>query len=231
MGESEARHELKQQLLAELARVNRALAAPARLELLELLAQTERSVEVLADLAGLSVANTSQHLRVLRRSGLVMSRRDGQFVRYRLPGPEPIRLLASLHAMASNSSPALGRLVDAYRRSTDTMEPINAEELLARSQAGLVTVIDVRPAEEFAAGHIPRAINVPLGRLEQEMHRLPADREIVAYCRGVLCIMSMEAVAKLRGAGYAARRLEFGLPEWRASGRPTVSLPEGLTPA
>ena len=225
MGVSEAGIELRQQLFAELARVNRALAAPARLELLELLAQTERSVEVLAELAGLSVANTSQHLRVLRRSGLVTSRRDGQFVRYRLPGPEPVRLLATLHAVAAHSSPVLARLVDSLRRSTDGMEPISADELVARSDEGLVTVVDVRPPEEFASGHIPRAINIPLGRLSGESARLPPEREVVAYCRGVLCIMSMEAVAHLRTAGLSARRLEFGFPEWRASGRPVASLP------
>ena len=225
MGVSDAGLELRQQLFAELARVNRALAAPARLELLELLAQTERSVEVLAELAGLSVANTSQHLRVLRRSGLVTSRRDGQFVRYRLPGPEPIRLLATLHAMAAHSSPVLGRLVDTLRRTTDGMEPISAEELVARSDDGLVTVVDVRPPEEFASGHIPRAINIPLARLTDESSRLPPEREVVAYCRGVLCIMSMEAVAHLRNVGLSARRLEFGFPEWRASGRPVASLP------
>lgn len=224
MGESDAGLELKQQLMAELARVNRALAAPARLELLELLAQTERSVEVLAELARLSVANTSQHLRVLRRSGLVTSRRDGQFVRYRLPGPEPIRLLATLHAIAANSSPVLARLVDTLRRTTDALEPITAEELLSRHHAGLVTVIDVRPPEEFASGHIPQAINIPLGRLSGESAQLPIDREVVAYCRGVLCIMSMEAVAHLRNAGLSARRLEFGFPEWRASGRPVARL-------
>jgi rhodanese-related sulfurtransferase len=200
------------------------LAAPARLELLELLAQTVRSVEVLAELAGLSVANTSQLLRVLRRSGLVTSRRDGQFVRYRLPGPEPVRLLATLHAVAAHSSPVLARLVDSLRRSTDGMEPISADELASRSDEGLVTVVDVRPPEEFASGHIPRAINIPLGRLSGESARLPPN-EVVAYCRGVLCIMSMEAVAHLRTAGLSARRLEFGFPEWRASGRPVASLP------
>ncbi|MCX7273202.1 MAG: metalloregulator ArsR/SmtB family transcription factor [Burkholderiales bacterium] len=215
--------ELRQQLFAELARVNRALAAPARIELLELLSQAERSVEVLADLAGLSVANTSQHLRVLRRSGLVLSRRDGQFVRYRLSGPESARLLDTLHTIALRSSPALGRLVDAYRRSTDTQPPVSADELQALTAAGSVTLIDVRPVEEFEAGHLRQAISLPLARIEAAARDLPADREVIAYCRGVLCLLSLEAVARLRAAGLQARRLEFGLSEWRLAGLPIVT--------
>ena len=218
----QSHRELRQQMFAELARVNRALAAPARIELLELLGQAERSVEVLADLAGLSVANTSQHLRVLRRSGLVLSRRDGQFVRYRAAGTESIRLLDTLQAIALRSSPALGRLVDAYRRSTDTQPPISAAELLERSAAGSVTLVDVRPVAEFEAGHIRQAISLPLERIDSASAELPADREIVAYCRGMLCLLSLEAVARLRRAGLPARRLEFGFSEWRLAGLPVI---------
>lgn len=220
LGEAEGRRELKQQLLAEVSRVHRALAAPARIELLELLAQTERSVEVLAELAGLSVANTSQHLRVLRRSGLVMSRRDGQFVRYRLPGSEPVKLLATLHALALSSSPALGRLIDGYRRSTDNQAPMTVAELIERSAAGQITLVDVRPSEEYAAGHLPAAVSLPLALLDEHAAQLGVDREIVAYCRGVLSLLSMEAVARLRKAGFTARRLELGFPEWQAAGLP-----------
>jgi rhodanese-related sulfurtransferase/DNA-binding MarR family transcriptional regulator len=215
--------ELRQQLFAELARVNRALAAPARIELLELLGQAERSVEVLADLAGLSVANTSQHLRVLRRSGLVLSRRDGQFVRYRLAGPASARLLDTLHTIALRSSPALGRLVDAYRLSTDTQPPVSVDELQALMAAGSVTLIDVRPLEEFEAGHLRQAISLPLARIEAAVPELPVDREVIAYCRGVLCLLSLEAVARLRAAGLKARRLEFGFSEWRLAGLPVVT--------
>ena len=224
MIEAGARHELRQQLLAELARVNRALAAPARLELLELLAQAERSVEVLAELAGLTVANTSQHLRVLRHCGLVVSRRDGQFVRYRLPGLEPLRLLTALHDIAVHSSPALGRLLAEQRRHVDSLEPLSAAELHERHRDGAVVVVDVRPAEEYAAGHISDAINMPLPHLVELAPELPVDREIVAYCRGVLSVMSIEAVSRLRATGRAARRLAYGFPEWRMAGLPVSRL-------
>jgi ArsR family transcriptional regulator len=217
-----ARRAIKTQLLGELSQLNRALGTPARIELLELLAQTERSVEVLANLAGLSVANASQHLRVLKRSGLVASRRDGQFVYYRLAGDEIVRLIATLYAVAVRTSPNVERLIEAYRESSHAVQPMTAAELAERLREGLVTVVDVRPREEYAAGHIPGALSVPLGELEGRLGEIPADREVVAYCRGVLCIQATEAVAALQARGLQARRLEFGLPEWRSAGLPVT---------
>ena len=217
------RRAVKVQLLGELAQLNRALGTPARVELLELLAQCERSVEVLANLAGLSVANASQHLRVLKRCGLVASRREGQFVFYRLAGDEVVRLVATMYAVALRTSPNVERLIENYRKSTDALEPLGAADLLARVRAGTVTVVDVRPVEEYQAGHLPGAVSLPLAELEERLHEIPEGREVVAYCRGVLCIQSMEAVAQMRASGRRARRLEFGLPEWRSAGLPVES--------
>lgn len=221
------RRNLKQRLLVELATVNRALGTPARLEMLEQLAQGEQSVEALARRVGITTANASQHLRVLRRCGLVASRRQGQFIFYRLTGDEVVRLVASLHAVAARTSPTMERLIESYRKETDALEPIRAPELMARSGAGLVTVIDVRTPDEFAAGHVPGAVNIPLAELLARVGEIPADREAVAYCRGVLCIQSMEAVGHLRAAGLRARRLEYGLPEWRAAGFPVEGQDRG----
>ncbi len=212
----------KQRLYAELARLGRALASPQRLELLELLAQGERSVEALANVVDLPLANVSHHLQVLRRSGLVEGRRQGLFVHYRLAGDEVFDLHRLLAKVGRRRLGAMDSIVRRYLEGRDGLEPVGRSELLRRVRAGSVTVIDVRPAEEFAAGHVPGAISLPLEDLEAGLRRLPPRRPIVAYCRGPYCVMAFEAVRRLRARGLDARRLEEGFPEWRAEGLPVA---------
>lgn len=211
----------KHALFIQFALVAKALGHADRLELLEHLAQGERSVEALAQRAGLSVANASQHLQQLRRAALVASRRDGKYVVYRLADPSVLSLFGSLRQVAERGLAEVDRIVRSYFEERDAMEAVSREELLDRVRDGLVTVLDVRPADEFAAGHIPGALNIPLHELELRIAEFDPDQEIVAYCRGAYCVMSFEAVAALRARGFKARRLKDGLPEWKASGLPT----------
>lgn len=213
----------KRAVFAEFAAVAQALANPHRVELIELLAQGERSVEALAGLAGLRLTNASQHLHLLRRAGLVTARRAGKQVRYALAGPDVIALLMALCRTAERGMAEIDRIVRSYFQARDGLEPVSHEELAARLRDGLVTLIDVRPAEEFAAGHIPGAVNIPLTELPQRLDALPTDRTVVAYCRGPYCVYAFEAVAALRAKGYDARRLIDGYPEWWAAGRPVAA--------
>jgi DNA-binding transcriptional ArsR family regulator/rhodanese-related sulfurtransferase len=194
----------KHDLFSQFARVGKALANGNRLELLEFLAQGERSVDELAKVSGLSVANTSQHLQQLRQSGLVSSRKEGLKVFYSISNDDVLELLNTLRRVAERELADVGRLVDTYLTVKDKLEPIAREELLERVNNDLVTVIDVRPVEEFNAGHVP-------GDNEQE---------IVAYCRGPHCVLAFEAVAELRKSGLTARRMEDGFPEWKHAGMP-----------
>ena len=212
--------EPKQALFEQLAIIARALGSGARLELLDFLAQGERSVEDLARVAGLSVANTSKHLQQLKAAGLAQARRDGKHVRYGLADDRVLDAVAALRVLAETRSRAVEELLASYLKERDALEPVPARVLLERVRDGLATVIDVRPAEEYAQGHVAGALNVPLDRLEARLSDLPREREIVAYCRGPWCVLSFEAVARLRAAGFSARRLEDGLPEWRQAGRP-----------
>ena len=207
-------------LFAVFANVARAIAHPHRLEILEHLAQGERGVDSLSSRLGLSIANASQHLQQLRQAGLVTSRRNGKFILYRLTDDMVLALLASLRQVAERNIAEVDRIVHSYFDRRDSMEPVSREDLLERMRSGLVTVLDVRPADEFAAGHLPGAINLPLSELEARLSELDPSREIVAYCRGAYCVLSFEAVAELRAHGLMARRLEEGLPEWRAAGLP-----------
>ena len=210
----------KQALFEEFAALARALGHAHRLEILEHVAQGERGVEALAERAGLSIANTSQHLQHLRRAGLVASRREGKFILYRLADEAALALLSALRNVAERNLAEVGRIVQGYFSDRDGMEPVSHAELLERSRAGLVTVLDVRPADEFAQGHLPGAVNIPLSELEARLADLDPDKEVVAYCRSTYCVLSFEAVAALRGFGFDARRLEDGLPEWKAAGLP-----------
>lgn len=210
----------KQTLRAEFAAIAKALAHPHRLELLEQLGQGERSVEVLADRARISIANTSQHLQQLRRAGIVAARREGKFVYHRLADDAVLDLLASLRHVAERQSAEVARVVRTYFLARDSMEPVARAELVELLAGGLVRLLDVRPEDEFALGHLPHAINITLADLESRLGNLDLDQEIVAYCRGPYCILSYEAVAILRSHGFKARRLEDGLPEWRAAGFP-----------
>lgn len=214
----------KRQVLEGVARVGKALGSGHRLELLELLAQGERSVEVLSQLSGLSFGNASQHLQHLRRAGLVAARRDGKRVYYRLSEDEVVSLVATLRRIAERNVADVERVLAAYFNERDSLEPVSRTELIDRMRNGLVTILDVRPAEEFAAGHLPGALNITVADLDRRRGDLPTDREIIAYCRGPYCVFSFEAVAILRENGFEARRLEDGFPEWKVAGLPTDSL-------
>ena len=202
------------------------LASPVRLELLELLSQAERSVEQLARLTGASMANTSQHLQKLKHAGLIVARKKGLFVHHRVAGPEVMALFAALAQAGESHLADVERLVRLYFTAKDELEPVRAAELLERSRAGLVTVLDVRPAEEYAAGHVPGAVNIPLAQLAKRLDELPSRKDIVAYCRGPYCLLSFDAVALLRARGRKAHRLIDGLPEWRLGGWPVEVLVE-----
>ena len=210
----------KSELFDQFARVAKAMSNGHRLEFLELLDQGERSVDALAVVSGLTVANTSQHLQQLRRAGLVTSRKQGHKVIYQLGGRDISALLGSLRAVAERRLADVDRLVDDYLTVRDDLEPVPAALLLERVREGLVTVLDVRPEEEFASGHLPGAINIPLAELEARLGELEPEQEIIAYCRGPHCVLAFEAVARLREQGASARRLDSGLPEWRLAGLP-----------
>ena len=213
----------KQALFAQFAAVAKSLAHAHRLEILEQLAQGERSVEVLAERTGLSVANTSQHLQQMRRAGIVAARRDGKFVFYQFADDAVLHLLAALRRVAERNVAEVDQVIRSYFNDRDSLEPVSREELLQRSRVGAVTVLDVRPEDEFALGHLPGAVNIPLRALEGRLSELDASQAIVAYCRGPYCVLSYEAVAALRVRGFKVRRLEDGLPEWRAAGLPVVT--------
>lgn len=215
----------KIQLFEQFAGVAKALSHVHRLELLELLAQGERNVEALAKVAGLSIANTSRHLQLLRLAGLVTSRKDGLFVYYRVAGDDVIGLLRSLQRTGERHISEVTRVVSGYFNERDNLEPISREELRERSEKGLVTILDVRPTEEYQSGHIPGAINVPLKDIEKCIADLPGGQDVIAYCRGSYCVLAFEAVAALRQKGIGARRLEEGYPEWKAAGFPVENKP------
>jgi rhodanese-related sulfurtransferase/DNA-binding transcriptional ArsR family regulator len=210
----------KHAVLAGFAQVAKALGHAHRLEILELLAQGERSVEALAERVGLSVANASQHLRLMRAAGLLVSRRDGKHILYGLSDASVLDLTAALRRVAERNLAQVREVVGSYFRARDALEPVSRKELARRFKDGLVTVLDVRPEDEYAAGHLPKAINVPLRELSRRLRELPKNREIVAYCRGPYCVLAFEAVALLRERGFRARRLEDGYPEWKAVGLP-----------
>ena len=213
----------KQDLFSQLARVGKAVGNGHRLEILEFLAQGERSVDELSKLAKLSVANTSQHLQMLRQSGLVLARKQGLKVFYRLSGYDVITLIDALRLVAQHHIAEVEQMVNTYLTVKDDLEPIPRKELLERVRTGLVTVLDVRPAEEFAAGHVPGAINVSVDELKQKLQEFDENQEIVAYCRGPHCVLAFDAVEQLRKQGLNARRLEDGFPEWKLAGLPMES--------
>jgi ArsR family transcriptional regulator len=213
----------KQALFAEFAALAKAIGHPHRLELLEQVAQGERNVETLAARVGLSVANASQHLQNMRRAGILTARRDGKYVLYGLADDAVLDLLSALRRIAERNVAEVERVVASYFRDRDNLEPVTRAELMRRLKAGTVTVLDVRPADEYALGHLPGALNLPLAKLKRHLRNLDRSREIVAYCRGPYCVLSYEAVAALRARGFKVRRLEDGYPEWRAAGLPVAA--------
>lgn len=211
----------KQALFAQFATVAKALGHPQRLEIIEQLGQGPRSVDALAAKLPLPIANVSQHLQSMRRAGLVAAERRGKFVVYRLSDPTVLEVVTGLQRIAERNLAEVDRIVRGYFDRRDGLEPVSRQELNSRMKDGLVTVLDVRPADEFALGHVPGAVNIPLAELDARLDALDPKQEIVAYCRGAYCVMSYEAVSKLRSKGLRARRLQEGMPEWIAAGLPT----------
>jgi rhodanese-related sulfurtransferase len=210
---------VKIELFDQFARVAQAMASGRRVEIVDVLANGDRTVEELAHQVAMSVANTSRHLQILKEAGFVAATREGTRVRYRLASPIVFQFWVALRSVAAERLPGLQGLVEAYLGTRAGLEPISAEELLARLQGGEpLVVVDVRPAEEYAAAHVSGAVSIPLPELERRLRELPRDREIVAYCRGPYCAFAPEAVRLLREHGYRARHLIEGLPEWAAAG-------------
>ena len=221
----------KQAVFACLAEIAQALGHAHRLELLEHVGQGERSVEDLAVRVGLTFANTSRHLQILRRARLVEPRREGKRMLYSLADDnEIIRLMHALGRVGERNTAEIERIMATYFRARDEMEPVSREDLIARMRDRLVTVLDVRPEDEFTLGHLPGALSLPFPMLERRLSELPKSLEIVAYCRGPYCVLSYEAVATLRARGFRVRRLEDGYPEWRAAGLPTERAESSLAP-
>ena len=210
----------KNQLYEQFARIGKALASPHRLELLEVLAQCERTVEALAQETGLSVANASQHLQVLRAARLVETRREGTSIFYRLASESVSTLWLSLRTVGEAHLAEIDRVVETFLQDRAQWQPITAEALLKELRSDQVILLDVRPAEEYQAGHLPQALSIPVAELEARLSEVPLDREIIAYCRGPYCVFADEAVEILRTRGYHAHRLEQGVADWRALGLP-----------
>jgi len=215
--------EAKDRLYEAFAATAQAVASPKRIELLELLAQGEHAVEALARATGMTVTNTSAHLQVLRHAQLVETRKDATKVFYRLAGDEVAAFLAGLRDLARARVAEVDRVVRDYFTARDALEPVSRSELAQRAARGDVVILDVRPAGEFAAGHIPGALSVPLDDLDAALARLPKRAQVVAYCRGPYCVLAPLAVERLRAKGYQARRLDGGMPEWRLAGLPVAA--------
>jgi rhodanese-related sulfurtransferase/DNA-binding transcriptional ArsR family regulator len=212
--------DFKDRLYGQFARIGKALASPHRLELIELLAQGERSVDELAAEAELSLANASQHLQILREAALVESRKVGLHVRYRLAAPEVFELTRALRTVAEQRFAELDRLVHEHFGDRSNPKPVRMDELIERASSGDVVILDTRPASEYAAGHIAGAISVPVDALQERLRRLPKGKEYVAYCRGPYCVYADRGVELLRANGRRARRMLDGFPEWKAAGLP-----------
>lgn len=210
--------QFKTAIFEHLARVGKALASPKRLELLDILVQGPRTVEVVANEAGLTVANASQHLRALRAARLVDAEKRGLFVTYRVADEEVTAFFRAMRTLAENRIEDIRRVSQEFLEARSGMESVNRDELLSRVRVGSVTVLDVRPPEEFKAGHIPGAVSIPLAELKRRVKDLPRDREIVAYCRGPYCVLAVKAVELLRKQGFRAVRLEDGVADLRARG-------------
>jgi rhodanese-related sulfurtransferase len=218
----------KDRLYGQYARIGKALGNPARLEMLELLAQGERTVESLTTELGLSTANTSQHLQVLRGAGLVESRRSGLFIHYRLADDAIVQLSTAIRTVAERRLADLDRLVRNEFKGRSDADAVSLTELLDRARRNEVVILDTRPTNEYRAGHIPGAISVPVDELHQRLRRLPKNKDYVAYCRGPYCVYADRAVEILQAGGRRARRLKEGFPEWKAAGFPIEVSQEGM---
>jgi len=213
---------LKDEVYGHFARIGKALSSPKRLEILDLLAQAEKTVEGVALQARLGVKNASAHLRELHAARLVETRKEPPYVYYRLAGDDVHRLLRELQSLGRSRLAEIDQVTRLYLEDPDALEPVGTGELARRLDAGEVTLLDVRPPDEYRAGHIPGALSIPIGELARRLAEIPPDREVVAYCRGPYCVYALEAVELLRARGYAARRMEGGLPDWGGQGRPVA---------
>lgn len=210
--------QFKDSIYEQFARLGKALSAPKRLELLDLLCQGPRTVEALAEHAGISVANASQHLQVLRAARLVEAQKKGVYVEYTVADEQVSRFYHSLQGLAESRLAEVERVTRSYLTERGAMEAVQSGELLRRVREGAVTVLDVRPSEEYRAGHLPGALSIPLPELKKRLAELPKTREVVAYCRGPYCVMAVEAVEFLRAKGYKAHRMDQGVVDWRVRG-------------
>lgn len=212
----------KTAIYEQFARIGKAISNPSRLELLDLLCQGPRTVETLAKEAGLGLANTSQHLKALREARLVSAEKDGLFVTYRLADEQVCQFYQSLRSLAETHLTEIREITREFLGSRQSLQPVDRDQLLTKVRDGAVTVLDVRPPEEFQAGHLPGALSIPLKELERRLSELPRDREVVAYCRGPYCVLAVEAVDMLRAQGFTAFRLEDGVQDWQARGFPVA---------
>ena len=212
--------QFKDAIYEQFSRIGKAVASPRRLELLDLLCQGEKTVETLSKETGLTVANTSQHLQTLRAAHLVKAEKEGLYVTYRLADQRVCEFFRSMRVLAEHRLAEVEMIKRRFLEGKQGMEPVSRDDLIQRVIEGAVTVLDVRPVEEFRAGHIPGALSVPLEHLKELLSKLPSDQEIVAYCRGPYCVLAVQAVDMLRGQGFEAIRLEEGIQDWRAMGLP-----------
>jgi rhodanese-related sulfurtransferase len=213
-----AHRRFKDAIYEQFSRVGKAISAPKRLELLDLLCQGPRTVEALADQASISIANASQHLQVLRAARLVEAEKRGLYVEYKLADQDVCKFFLALRSLAEARLAEVQQVTEAYFETRGAMEAVGGDELLRRVRNGEVTVLDVRPGEEYRAGHIPGAISMPVEQIRARIKEIPKDREVVAYCRGPYCVMAIEAVTLLRNKGFKAHRMEQGVADWRARG-------------
>ena len=214
--------QFKDSIYEQFARIGKAVSSPKRLELLDLICQGGKTVETLARETGLTVANTSQHLQILRAARLIKAEKEGQYVRYGLADEMVCEFFRSMRILAENRLAEVDMIKKRFLAGKEEMEAVNRDDLIERVRNGSVTVLDVRPAEEYYAGHIPGALSVPLDQLQKQLDRMPADQEIVAYCRGPYCVLAVEAVEVLRKEGFKALRLEESIQDWRAMGLPVA---------
>ena len=212
--------QFKDAIYEQFSRIGKSVSSPKRLEMLDLLCQGEKTVETLSKETGLTLANTSQHLQTLRAARLVDAEKEGLYVKYRLADEMVCEFFRTMRVLAENLLAEVDMIKRRFLEGREGMEPVNRNDLLKRVIEGGVTVLDVRPADEYRTGHIPGALSVPLGHLKNLLSRLPKDQEIVAYCRGPYCVLAIQAVEMLRERGFEAIRLEDGIQDWRAMGLP-----------